>query len=79
MLVLRDLPDLVELSITGGQVTDRGMATIAGFAKLRSLILVDVPVTDAGVVHVAKLARLKRLMLIGAPISDAGVAVQQKS
>lgn len=74
LLILRDLPDLAELSINRGQVTDRGMTTIAQFPKLSSLSLLNIPITDAGVLQIAKLSRLKRLKLIGGKVSDNGVA-----
>jgi len=72
--ILRDLPDLVELSIMNGQVTDRGMATIAQLPKLTNLNLFHLPINDAGVAQIAKLSRLKQLMLTGGKISDEGVA-----
>ena len=47
------------------------MATIAGFAKLRSLTVSDAPITDAGVARVAELSRLRCLMLLNLPLTDA--------
>ena len=72
--ILRDLPDLIELSIIDGQVTDRGMATIAQLPKLTNLSLLHLPINDAGVAQIAKLSRLKQLMLTGGKISDEGIA-----
>src|SRR5262249_52974735 len=69
--LLKALPDLEELSIYKCPITDRGMATIAGFAKLKSLTVSDAPITDAGVARVAELSGLRRLMLLNLPLTDA--------
>jgi hypothetical protein len=71
-LRLEMLPDLQNLDLTGTEVTDAGMVSLAGLVHLRGLNLVGTLVTDAGLVH---LRRLTNLGSLGLPegVTDAGL------
>jgi hypothetical protein len=56
------------------QVTDKGLAHVAGMANLSRLHLENTAVTDAGLDSLKGLANLEYLNLYGTQISDAGLA-----
>jgi hypothetical protein len=76
--IVRRLPTLEALelfeSCESGNVTDRGLAVLAGHGALRQLGL-GPGITDQGLAHVAHLSALKRLRLDSAEgVTDAGMA-----
>jgi hypothetical protein len=62
------------LSLTGTQVTDAGLAVLAGFSNLTRLHLDRTRVTDAGLAPLARLKRLEYLNLYGSAVTDAGLS-----
>ena len=52
------------------QVTDEGLAHLAGFTKLRRLDLRRLALNGSGLVHLKGMSELKSLDLGGTPISD---------
>jgi hypothetical protein len=56
------------------QVTDKGLAHVAGMANLSRLHLENTAVTDAGLDSIKGLANLEYLNLYGTQVSDAGLA-----
>lgn len=56
------------------QVTDKGLAHVAGMANLSRLHLENTAVTDAGLDSLKGLANLEYLNLYGTQVSDAGLA-----
>jgi hypothetical protein len=55
-------------------ITDAGLANLAGMKKLETLIIANAGVTDAGLEHLKKLINLKRLRLERLNVTEAGVA-----
>ena len=55
-------------------ITDAGLANLAGMQKLETLIIVNCPVTDAGLENIKKLTGLKRVRLERIDVTEAGVA-----
>jgi Leucine-rich repeat (LRR) protein len=66
---------LRSLNLSGSNVDDDGLQTIAGIPSLERLELSHcVKITDAGVRHLAKLSNLTELDLRGTKTSDAALA-----
>ncbi|MEX2559340.1 MAG: hypothetical protein WD403_05460 [Pirellulales bacterium] len=64
--------NLLYLSELQAKVTDRGLETLVGCAKLESLEITSTQITDAALVHLKRLSHLKVLRLHGNPITDVG-------
>ena len=62
--------EVVEILLIGDQVTDTGLAHLAGLPSLQSLVLYKTEVTAAGLVHFQKMPGLRRLALSGYVSSD---------
>jgi hypothetical protein len=65
---------LRRINVSQSDITDAGLARIAGMANLIQLRLASEKVSDAGLVCLAELHELRHLHLIDMPISDAGLA-----
>lgn len=75
---IKSLRNLTSLAI-GNQgikteITDAGLANLAGMGKLEELIIVNVAATDASLEIIKKLSQLKRIQLVRTGISEAGIA-----
>ena len=75
LIRLKEMKSLESLKLPSN-VTDRGLAYLAGFDKLRCLHvgIGGGKITDAGLNHVAKLHRLEELSISGKDITDAGMS-----
>lgn len=62
------------LNLGNTQVTDAGLAAVAGFTNLSRLHLEKTKVTDAGLTHLSDLKYLSYLNLYGTAVSNAGLA-----
>ncbi len=62
------------LSLSNTQVTDAGLAYLAGLNDLQSLMLDGTQVTDAGLAHVKRMKNLLALDLSGTHVTDDGIA-----
>mgnify|MGYP001407054826 CR=1 FL=1 len=56
--------EVVEVNLIGSEVTDAGLAHLAGLAALQFLHLNDTQVTGAGLAHLAGLTALEALISI---------------
>jgi hypothetical protein len=65
--------ELVDLSLDGNPITDKGLARLADLPKLEFMDLSHTGVTDAGLMHLLAFPNLKTVNLDGARITDAGV------
>ncbi len=65
--------DLVWLNLSRTAVSDAGLATLAGFQRLRRLNLSNTKVTDAAIASIAALPELEYLNLYGTSVTDAGL------
>lgn len=70
---LRELTQLEELHLAGGQVTDAWLLHLRGLTRLKRLSLTETRVTDAGMVHLLGLTQLGTLILFDTYVTDAGV------
>lgn len=61
------------LNLAGSQVTDAGLAPLAGMPRLTSIHLERTAITDAGLAHLAGLTNLEYLNLFGTQVTDAGL------
>jgi len=57
--------EVVEVVLIGDQITDAGLAHLAGLPSLQSLVLYKTEITAAGLVHFQKMPALRRLELAG--------------
>jgi hypothetical protein len=68
------LTHLERLVIDVPEVTDAGLANLAGLTELRGLLFIsDTNVTDAGLVYIKRLSNLRLLNLTGTKVSSAGL------
>jgi hypothetical protein len=67
-------PQVTWLTLSATQVTDAGLARLAGFRHLTRLHLDRTRVTDAGLGALAGLERLEYLNLYATSVTDAGLA-----
>ena len=70
---LKSLGDLSDLDLSSTDVTDDGLANLAGLTKLVCLNLEGTQITDAGLIHLERLTKIKTLALSGNRITDAGL------
>jgi hypothetical protein len=66
-------PNLRELDLAWGEVTDAGLIHLARLAHLEKLDLYQSWITDAGLAHLAGLTGLRELALGGTEITDEGL------
>ncbi|GAA5496840.1 hypothetical protein Rhal01_03027 [Rubritalea halochordaticola] len=67
--------EIAELDLGASMVTDKGLAKIDQFTKLKVLKLNETGITDAALPQLAKLKNLEVLNLYGTPVTDKGVKV----
>jgi Leucine-rich repeat (LRR) protein len=70
----RVLGSLQTLYLSNTQVSDAGLAQLAGLGSLQRLDLSNTQVSDAGLAQLAGLGSLQRLDLSNTQVSDAGLA-----
>lgn len=71
---LRSFPRLQYLSLNRcGQITDAGLADLAGMSSLEEIYLDHTQVTDVGLRHLARIPGLEHLWLNDTRVSDAGL------
>ena len=68
------LTNLVDLRIFGPELTDAGVAHLAGLRQLEFLRLEDTAISDESLAVLARLPRLTSLMLQGNCLTDRGLA-----
>jgi uncharacterized protein (TIGR02996 family) len=72
---LPGMKQLRGLEISGGQITDAGLAHVAPLVGLKRLSLIGcLQVSDAGLAHLAGLRGLEQLEMGSSEITDAGIA-----
>ena len=64
--------EVVNVNLSGTQITDAGLAHIKGMTRLQHLHLGQTKITDAGLVHLKGLTNLQALYL-GGQVTDAGL------
>jgi hypothetical protein len=65
--------ELVELSLDGNPITDKGLARLTDLPKLEFIDLGHTNVTDAGLMHLLAFPNLKTVNIDGPRITDAGI------
>lgn len=73
LILLKDMPNLVELNLGGTNVTDVSLVHIKPLVNLVRLQLHRTKITDAGLMNVAGLTKLTSLNLYSTDVSDAGI------
>ena len=68
-----DLPDILELTISHGPITDAGLARLGGLRNLRDLNVSGTWITDAGLDNIRDLKALHDLNLSDTKITDEGL------
>jgi hypothetical protein len=71
--------EVVEVNLIGSEVTDAGLAHLAGLTALEALDLDYTQVTDAGLAHLTGLTALEILFLDNTQVTDVGVAELQQA
>lgn len=64
---------IVSLDLARSQVTDAGLAKLAGMKQLKELRLDNTGISDAGLEHLKGLASLEYLNVYGSKVTDAGI------
>ncbi|MGA2254797.1 MAG: hypothetical protein ABSG53_09060 [Thermoguttaceae bacterium] len=62
------------LSLTKTDLTDTGLACIAGLSQLQNLCFSSKRVTDAGLAHIPRLTKLETLCFANTEVTDGGLA-----
>lgn len=70
---VKALGKVFEVNLKDTQITDAGLAQLAGISTLVRLHLEKTKVTDDGLVHLKDLANLEYLNLYGTAVTDAGL------
>jgi endoglucanase len=71
--IVRDNPELVELTLGGTKITDAGLAHLIQLKKLRKIRISKTAVTDAGMTDLAKCEYLEDVDVSQTKIGDFGV------
>lgn len=72
MVHLKVMKNLKTLALPR-QISDRGLANVAGLTRLETLNIPMTGLTDAGMVHLKNLTRMKSLVISATDITDAGL------
>ena len=72
--LLRQLPDLAELSLGNSGLTDADVRALAGLPKLHGLGLAGAPIGDSALAVMKSFPALRVLNLAGTKVTDAGLA-----
>jgi mono/diheme cytochrome c family protein len=70
LVILKDMPNLVELDLGGTKVTDKGLEHLAGLTNMVRLHLERTAITGSGLVHLKDMAKLNYLNLYGTQVTD---------
>ncbi len=70
--LLKSLPDLAWLDLSGTPVTDAGLAHLKGLTNLENLNLYNTTVSDVGLEHLNGMKKLDFLMLKQTNVTDEG-------
>jgi hypothetical protein len=73
LILLKDMPNLLELNLGGMNVTDANLVHIKPLTNLVRLQLHKTKVTDAGLSNLAGMTKLVSLNLYGTEVTDAGI------
>ncbi|MBC8352870.1 MAG: hypothetical protein H8E66_12820 [Planctomycetes bacterium] len=73
-MILRELPALNHLELTGSTVNDSMLSNVGDFASLKLLLVGETEITDATLSRIGELANLDRLDVSETPITDKGLA-----
>jgi internalin A len=71
---LKSLGELSDLDLSSTDVTDDGLANLAGLTNLVYLNLEGTQITDAGLIHLERLTKIETLYLPSNRITDAGLS-----
>ncbi len=72
--ILRKLPELEEVRLSGNPLTDEGMAVLKDLPRIRKLTLFDTEITDRGLEYVGLLKELEELDIRHTNITEEGLA-----
>jgi len=78
MAVVGRAHTLREVTLTDPQISDAGLAHLAGLTKLQELVLHGEKIGDADVAHLSELTELRLLYLLMTNVSDAGLVHLKK-
>ena len=70
---MAQLPDLRQLTLSGTQITDEGLATLVNLKNLNALDISNTAITDQGLAALGGLSSLNSVSLTGTQVSQAGV------
>jgi len=73
LILLKDIPNLVELNLGGLNVTDANLVHLKPLVNLNRLSLHKTKITDAGLVNLAGMPKLVSLNLYGTEVTDTGI------
>ena len=73
LLLLKDMPNLVELNLGGLNISDTSLAHIKPLKNLVRLQLHKTKITDRGLANLEGMAKLVSLNLYGTDVTDAGI------
>jgi hypothetical protein len=73
LVLLKDVPNLVELNLGGTNITDSSLLHVKPLVNLTRLQLHNTKVTDAGLENLKGLSKLKSLNLYGSAVTDKGL------
>ena len=73
LILLKDMPNLVELNLGGMNITDANLVHIKPLVNLVRLQLHRTKITDAGLANLAGLTKLVSLNLYDTQVTDAGI------
>jgi len=67
------LTELWSLDLDGTEITDAGLAHLAGLRRLQWLQLNDTMITDAGLIHLRNMSNLTKLNVNDTYVTEEGV------
>jgi hypothetical protein len=75
---LKDLKELVSLSLEDAAITDDALVNLQGLINLKTLNLGNSNISDAGLEHLVGLKKLEELTIAGGTVTDAGLIAIRK-